>query len=256
MRANQDSLSRTRVTLALLGRFTLRVESRTVNVPDAPAKMLAALALHRRPMPRAVLAELLWPELAPHRPRANLRSVMWRLPSAARGLVGEHGDCLQLAPDVEVDVDVVVDRCLRVVHAPTDPKSWTAADASAVRWGFADEDLLVDLLPTWDDDWVLVDRARLRQLRLHALEALADLLVRSGRLGEAVDAASAALRHEPLRESAAVALVSAHLASGNAVEAHRTFARYRDGLRREMGLEPSGRLTALLPRGVSPTTTG
>jgi DNA-binding SARP family transcriptional activator len=246
MRDNQDSLSRARVKLALLGRFTLRIDGATVDVPDSPAKVLAALALHRRPMPRAVLAELLWPGRARPRPRANLRSVIWRLPSAARSLVAEHGDCLQLEPEVGVDVDVVVDRCLRIVHAPAEPANWTAADSDAVRWGFTDEDLLIDLLPSWDDDWVLVERARLRQLRLHALEALADLLVRSGRLGEAVDAASVALRHEPLRESAAVALVSAHLANGNAVEAHRAFACYRDALQREMGLEPSGRLTALL----------
>jgi DNA-binding SARP family transcriptional activator len=74
-----------------------------------------------------------------------------------------------------------------------------------------------------------------------------------------VDAAAAALRHEPLRETAAVALVSAHLAGGNVAEAHRVFRDYRDELHRELGLEPSSRLLSLLPeilpRGVTPTTT-
>jgi DNA-binding SARP family transcriptional activator len=259
MRDNQHPLPQPRVALALLGRFALRIDGHTVDVPDSGARLLAALALQSRPTPRAVLAELLWPERAPDRSRANLRSVIWRLPGGARELVREQRACLELDRAVEVDVDVLIDRCRHLIHAPPDPAAWTAADADAVRWGFGDEDLLVDLLPTWDEDWVLADRARLRQVRLHALEALAELLVRSGRLTEAVDAAAAALRHEPLRETAAVALVSAHLAGGNVAEAHRVFRDYRDELHRELGLEPSSRLLSLLPeilpRGVTPTTT-
>jgi len=261
--AMRDSRFRQRhasAKLALLGRFALRIDGTTLVVPEASAKALAAIALHHRPIPRAVLAELLWPQRAPDRARANLRSVIWRIPPGARELVRETGNCLELDSEVEVDVDRVVDRCRNLAEASMDPGNWSAVHIEAVRWGFADEDLLVDLLPTWDDDWVLVDRARLRHLRLHALEALAELLVRSGRVGEAVDAAAAALRHEPLRESAAVALVSAHLASGNLVQAQRTFVEYRETLHREMGLEPTNRLTALVassqPFGVSQTTTG
>jgi hypothetical protein len=29
-----------------------------------------------------------------------------------------------------------------------------------------------DLLPAWDEDWVLIERERIRQLRTHALNAL------------------------------------------------------------------------------------
>jgi hypothetical protein len=73
-----------------------------------------------------------------------------------------------------------------------------------------------------------------RQLRLHALEALA------GRL-----AASAAVRAEPLRESAHAALIQVHLAEDNQSEALREFTRYRTPLHAELGLEPTPRLCRL-----------
>ncbi|MGH8905015.1 MAG: hypothetical protein ACRD0K_00470 [Egibacteraceae bacterium] len=37
---------------------------------------------------------------------------------------------------------------------------------------FAEVSLAGDLLPDWYDDWVLIERERFHQLRLHALEAL------------------------------------------------------------------------------------
>jgi DNA-binding SARP family transcriptional activator len=55
-----------------------------------------------------------------------------------------------------------------------------------------------------------------------------------------------AIRVEPLRESAQRALVEAHLAAGNLVEASRVYELYRELLRRELSVEPSSDLTLLL----------
>src|SRR4051794_25150349 len=71
-----------------------------------------------------------------------------------------------------------------------------------------------ELLPGWYDDWVLLAREGLRQLRMHALEVLADRLTGVGRFGEAVQAAYAAVGMEPLREGAHRGLVRGHLAEG------------------------------------------
>jgi DNA-binding SARP family transcriptional activator len=51
---------------------------------------------------------------------------------------------------------------------------------------------------------------------------------------------------EPLRESAHRALIGAHLAEGNRVEALRQLARLRHLLREELGVEPSLRAVDLL----------
>jgi DNA-binding SARP family transcriptional activator len=104
-----------------------------------------------------------------------------------------------------------------------------------------------DLLPGWDEDWVLVERERLRQLRLRALDALAEALVRQGRPALATEAAWASVRAEPLRESAHRAVVSAHLAEGNISEAVRHYHAFRRLLNEELGVESSPRFARMLP---------
>jgi DNA-binding SARP family transcriptional activator len=110
-----------------------------------------------------------------------------------------------------------------------------AADLSAA----AVSALSVDLLPDWYDDWVVIEAEHWHQLRLHALEALTELLLAQRRFGDATSAALAAVRADPLRESSHAALIRVHLAEGNQSEALSEFRRYQALLRAELGLEPT-----------------
>ena len=47
----------------------------------------------------------------------------------------------------------------------------------------------LDLLPGFYDDWALMERERVRQRTLHALEALSEKLVAAGRFADAIEAA-------------------------------------------------------------------
>jgi DNA-binding SARP family transcriptional activator len=99
-----------------------------------------------------------------------------------------------------------------------------------------------DLLPDWYDDWVLIERERFRQLRLHALEALCEALGGAGAYGMAIEAGLACVAAEPLRESAHRALMKVHLAEGNPAEAVRQYRLYRKLAAEELGLAPSGQM--------------
>ncbi len=103
-----------------------------------------------------------------------------------------------------------------------------------------------DLLPGWLDEWVVSEAEEWRQLRLHALEALADRLIAASRFSDAAGAAMAAVKAEPLRESAHAALIRVHLAESNQSEALRQFERYRSLLRSELGIEPTARISELI----------
>ena len=103
-----------------------------------------------------------------------------------------------------------------------------------------------DLLPDWYEDWVVIEAEDWRQLRLHALEALAEKLTAAERFGDAIEAARAAIQADPLRESAHGTLIRVHLAEGNQSEALDAFASYRALLHKELGLEPTPRLFALV----------
>jgi DNA-binding SARP family transcriptional activator len=51
-----------------------------------------------------------------------------------------------------------------------------------------------------------------------------------------------------LRESAQTALIRAHLAEGNLVEARRQYVSYAELIQSELGVSPSDELRGLLPR--------
>jgi DNA-binding SARP family transcriptional activator len=101
-------------------------------------------------------------------------------------------------------------------------------------------------LPGWYDEWVLVERERSRQLRLHALEAAAGEFIAQGRAGAAMHVALTAALVEPLRESCHRLIISIHLAEGNQAEAVRHYLAWRGLLRKELGIAPSSQIANLV----------
>jgi DNA-binding SARP family transcriptional activator len=144
---------------------------------------------------------------------------------------------LALRADVLVDLHLMDQWATRLID------DTASAEDLAVPPFWAD---MLDLLPGWYDDWVLMERERLRQRILHALEELSRKLACAGRFPEAVEAAVLAIGAEPLRESAQRALIEAHVAEGNLSEARRILQEYRDLLRRELGVNPSYALQAVV----------
>lgn len=232
---NED---RPRVTL--LGGLTLRVgrgpgDPPAGELPRGAQRLVAQLGLSGR-MDRMVVAGRLWPDVDEERAHASLRSALWRLRKIAPGLVDTSGGALGLADGVRVDVLELQDWAERV----RDPRQSTG------RGALPDASLLGDLLPGWYDDWVLLERDRLLQLRLHALETAAVRLASVGLTGEALQAAYLAIRAEPLRESAHRTVVRVHLSEGNLAEALRAYESFRDLLRRELGVPPTEQMTRLV----------
>jgi DNA-binding SARP family transcriptional activator len=222
------------VQVDLLDGFELRCAGERVALPPAAQRVLAFLALRDRPVLRLHVAGILWLDASEERSCANLRSALWRLRRPGHELVEASGSHVALAPTVAVDVRRMVAAARRLLDGG--PGGWD---------GELDGALTGELLPDWYEDWVLVERERLRQLQLHALESLSERLLEEGRFGYAAEAALAAVRMEPLRESAHRALVSVHLAEGNRGEAVRQYRAYRDRLEEELGLGPSPQMEAL-----------
>ncbi|MBB5120349.1 AfsR/SARP family transcriptional regulator [Streptomyces eurocidicus] len=107
--------------------------------------------------------------------------------------------------------------------------------------------LVHDLLPERLDEWVVVERERYRQIRLHALEALCRRLTELRDHASAIEAGLSAVSADPLRETAQRVLIEAHIAEGNLSEAVRQYRAYARLLRLELRVEPTAPLTALLP---------
>lgn len=239
-RRDRSAAGHFRIRLTLLGRFRLEVPS-TGSAPTSCGRRLLALLATRGSMTRAVAAGTLWPDATQRRAQGSLRTTLWRLHRASDRLVVAKGDCLVLDGAVSVDMQAFTLRARRLIE-----------DRTAL-----DNDLEIatmprgDLLPGWYEEWVLLERERLRQLRLHALEAIARHLCQRGRFAAAIEAALAAIRLEPLRESAHRALITAHLSEHNVSEAVRHLSSFRRLLNTELGVEPSLGLTALVTETIA-----
>lgn len=223
----------------VLNGFEVRVSQCPVALPKSAQRLVAFLALNRRPVSRAYAGGTLWSEYTDERSMANLRAALWRLRQANVPVVEVTSGLLKLAPGVKVDVWELA----RLAHRLLDPG------------GSCPEELLAsgivaltsEVLPEWyDDEWLVAEREHLRQLRLHALEALAERLISMERHGQAVEAALAAVRLEPLQESAHAVLIRAHLLGGNRCQALRQYEQCRVLLRQELCLEPSRHLESLV----------
>jgi DNA-binding SARP family transcriptional activator len=233
--------------VTLLDGFSLHVSEgasrRTLDeLPRGVQRLVAHVCLSGR-SPRAATAGRLWPDVPEGNAQGSLRSALWRLQKVAPGLVEVCGSVLSLAPDVRVDVRELGDWAERV----RDPES-CLDDVEVPEVGQSGE-----LLPGWYDDWVLLERERLRQLRMHALEDAANRLSAAGRHWEALQAAYLAVRAEPLRESAHRTVLRVHLAEGNFAEALRAYEWFRAILADELGLQPSAQMAHLvadIPRGL------
>ncbi|MFE9189884.1 BTAD domain-containing putative transcriptional regulator [Micromonospora sp. NPDC007208] len=228
------------VSLHLLGGFRLLRGAVPVVVPRGLQRVIALIGL-RPGATRSQLAGLLWPDASEERALSSLRTALWRLRQDPCCPMTVASDTVRLDPAVRLDVDDLVGTAARVRDGD-DPR--TAAGALAAGRH--------DLLPGWYDDWVLLDRERLRQLRLHMLEQVAGHHLAAGRHGEALEAALEAMAAEPLRETPHRLVVRIHLAEGNAFEAVHAFYVYRDLLRRELRLEPSPAMSALLDDTLAP----
>jgi DNA-binding SARP family transcriptional activator len=201
------------------------------EVPEGSKHLLAFIALRRQRVGRRHAAETLWPDTEEERAAGNLRSALWRLRRAGIDVLVADKWSLGLRGRVLVDLDLMDQWATRMINGTETTADLTISRVGSCWW---------EVLPGWCDDWVLVERERLRQRMLHALEALSGKLLRASRFADAVEAAIIAVGVDPFRESAQRTLIEAHLAEGNQSEARRIWRDYRDLLRRELGVSPSG----------------
>ena len=225
--------------ISLLGGFGLSDGHVDVAVADGPQRLIAFLALRKRPVRPTLAAGALWPGASTDHAHSSLRSTLARLDDGARSALAVTTSKLGIADRITVDLWEAEAIAHQLIGPHESLRVHRAAAAEV-------EALSADVLPDWYEDWVIVEAEAWRQRRLHALEALTDDLRAQGEFGEAIAAAQAAIQADHLRETPRAALIRVHIAEGNVSEALREFSRYRDLLRLELNLEPTPRLRALL----------
>ncbi|MFD3547031.1 BTAD domain-containing putative transcriptional regulator [Streptomyces sp. NPDC058655] len=231
------------VYLELLGFFKLSYAGCRIPLPSGTQRLLALLALHTAGVYRGAAAELLWPDCSPSRASANLRTALCYGRRAGPLPMVECVDRrLQLAPLVDVDLHRA--RCGAAQDANSGSPPPACPEALSATLG-------EELLPHWRDEWLVLERERWDQVRLHALESLAQRLRRDGEYLAALQTALTATEIDPIRETAHRILIEIHIAEGNTACAVKRYKEYQLLLRRELEVEPSPLMTRLVQHLIS-----
>lgn len=235
-RPSNERNKRPEVFLGLLGGFQLFRNGQVVTVPLGAQRTLAFLAFHDLPLRRTYVAGTLWPDVKECAANASLRSSIWRLGSLDCELLRATPGQIAIAPEVTVDVREMRNRARRLID---ESGRHQTEDLEGLSFSG-------DVLPGWYEEWILFERERLRQLCMHALEALCRKYAQAGRFGHAVEAGLAVIRMEPLRETAHKILIETFIREGNRAEAVRQYLWYRKLVWNELGLRPSAEIHDLV----------
>lgn len=219
----------------LLGSFRVSCDRDHQALNWSAQRVLALSALKRRPMTRERVAGTLWPDVDQQRAHGRLRTALWRLGPARRLLEVENG---HLSLDETCEVDLYEAERVGEALAAGAP----LPEQSRVLLEMFSQ----DLLPDWDEPWILTDRERYREIRVHALEALAAASLSRGDHLQGIRACLYAIRCSPFRDSSHRLLVEAYIAEGNQSAALQHILGYRKALRQKLGLTSDNVLSDLV----------
>jgi TolB-like protein len=233
--------------LTLLGGFEMRLS--TGEVADLPGQkdraLLAFLAVAGgESHPRERLAGLLWSERGEHQARDSLKQALMRL----RRCLG-NADREALRADrqsVGLDRNAISVDALDFERLLRDGAIHALAEAVALYRG----DLL-DGIAVRDpafEDWLLIERQRLRQLLERGLAELMSQALATGDREKAGAAARRLTLLDPLSEAACRTLMQVHADEGQTAQALRLYDGLRERLHRELGVQPERDTVALCER--------
>jgi DNA-binding SARP family transcriptional activator len=212
-------------------------------------RLFVRLAAIHEPVPQVELADDLWGNEWPASWQLSLRALMSKLRAilarvhVAQGISSIDATyALRLPAEVWLDLDAAAE----AIHLAESAQSEGDLQAAS-GWALAARAISSrSLLPGEEAEWLDTLRRRLADVRLRALECLAETWIAHGDHALAARDAAEAIAIDPFRESAHRLLIRAHLAAGDRGAAAEALAACRQVLHDELGVTPSPTTLALL----------
>jgi len=193
------------------------------------------LLQHPQGLRKEEIGALFWPDHLPHKLDGVFRSTLYRL---RRAVFRESVVFLDGVYSFNRDSDYWLD--VEAFEILLDQAEETA-DLDEKR-AFLEEALALchgDYLEGIYDDWCVLERERLRERQLKALESLARLCTSRGSLHDAIEAYHRLIALDPYREPAHRELMRCHYRLGDRVAAIRQYHTCSQILRDDLGLSPT-----------------
>ncbi|RLC99162.1 MAG: hypothetical protein DRI77_03425 [Chloroflexi bacterium] len=247
-------MSTSALRIRIFGSLELTKEGKHLFTPSSPTarSLLAYLVLrHDQPIPRDRLTGIFWPERTDARARRALSQALWQirsaLGSAADRLAAER-DAVTFVfrPGDWLDVEEFESKTQEAgsKEQGTGGRRWTG-DSCLLLLDSCIQLYRADFLQECYDDWALLERERLRELYLSALEQLITLSKQQGNYKQALAYAQRLAAADPLREAAHRELMRLYHLLDRPQAALEQFAALRDLLARELDIPPTPATLAL-----------
>jgi DNA-binding SARP family transcriptional activator len=242
------------VRVYLAGRLALETDEGVVDqnafIGQQGRATFALLTLERsRPVSRAELVNVLWPDAPPAAHDVALNAVVSKLRGVLTGVgfpasvLTSASGCYELhfPASTWVDLEAAADAIHDAETAIRRDDPAGAYGPSAVAHHIARRPFLAGD----ESPWVESRRQKLRSILIRALECRAQVYLWNNECALAVEAARDAVTLEPFRETAHQLLMRAHAAAGNTAEALQAYERCRNLIASELGVDPSPATRAL-----------
>jgi len=235
------------IEFRLLGQFSVRRDNSPVEIRSRPAQTLLAYLLltpnssHRREK----LAGLLWPDATDANSRSYLRKALWQM---RKSLPPQHGggDDYFSADDISI-----------AFNASSEYWLDAAVVGAALAEGAPMEDLIEavstyqgELLPGFYEEWVALERDRLKSAFEQKMNVLIAQLLEHGRWAQIVEWAERWIALGEAPEPAYRALMMAHANTGDMAKVAVVYARCVEALHKDLGVKPSKQTQALYARSL------
>ena len=222
--------------LVLLGGFQASAAGRQIDVPGRKERaLLAFLAIPAgKSRSRDKLAGLLWSDRGDSQARESLKQAVFKL----RRLLDRAQPSPLLADREFVTLDggaVTVDVAEFEQLMGTGTPGALAHAATLYRGDLLDG---LDVRDSAFEDWLLMQRQRLRALARDGLARLLDLQMASGAQDQAAAVARRLLELDPLQEVAHRSLMQIYAEQGQTALALKQYQHCRDALQGEIGAKP------------------
>lgn len=225
----------------MLGTFRARGEDTTVSRfrTRRVALLLAFLSLHRHRLhARDEVGEMLWPDVDLQISRRNLRQALLSLrhaleppPIPSGAVVQVQQASLQLNPEfVSTDAAEFEQLIHRGASASAESRQALLKQAVAMYKG--------ELLPGFDELWVLNERLRLEDLYLSALRMLVQDSEKLAQADDSIQYLRLALAKDPLNEAWHTRLMRLYLESGRPASALRQYEELVRILDEQLNCQP------------------
>ena len=212
----------------------------------APA-LLAYFAVTHRAHTRDKLASLLWGEMTDADAKNNLRQALTNLRKVADDCLTITRDSIKFSGDCFLDSAKFESDVKSASSLNPEPASVILTDSLSLYRGDFLEGFFVRDAPDFED-WMLAERARLREFALQTLHTLSQFHSSRGNFIEAKIYASRLLTFDPWREEAHRQLMLLQARTGQFSAALSQYETCKKILDKELGVQPSLETTALYER--------